>query len=72
MNTIAFCNQPPAAQLVDYVDLKWLMACEGHRVNVGRLQSDPAYARQCLTQALASPSSVLRQLALRLMRSLQG
>jgi hypothetical protein len=48
------------------------MACEGHRVNVGRLQSDPAYARQCLTQALASPSSVLRQLALRLMRSLQG
>lgn len=72
MNTIAFSNQPPAEQLVDCVDLKWLMACEGRRVDLSRLQSDADYARQCLAQALVSPSSVLRQLALRLMRDLQA
>ncbi|MBL0085568.1 MAG: hypothetical protein IPP87_00885 [Ideonella sp.] len=66
MNTIAFNKLAPAPELVDFVDLKWLMACEGRRVDLSRLQTDAAYARQCLALASASPSAVLRQLAVRL------
>jgi len=66
MNTIAFHTETPASGLVDFVDLKWLMACEGQRVDLSRLQSDLAYARHCLALALGSRSPVLRQLAGRL------
>jgi hypothetical protein len=63
MNTTAFSTQPPESILVDYVDLKWLMAGEGHRIDLARLQSDLAYVRQCLALAMRGKSDVLRQLA---------
>ncbi len=67
MNTLAFDHQQPEPQLVDYVDFKWLMANEGHRVDVARLQSDPAYAQRCLALALESSSMLLQQRAKRLL-----
>ena len=67
MNTLAFHPELQPPQLVDYVDFKWLMANEGHRVDVPRLQCDPAYAQQCLALALSSPSTMLHRLAQRLL-----
>ncbi len=67
MNTIPFHPESPPAQLVDFVDFKWLMASEGHRVDAPRLQCDAVYAQHCLALALASPSIMLRRLALRLL-----
>jgi len=67
MNTTAFSTQPPESLLVDYVDLKWLMAGEGHRIDLARLQFDLAYVRQCLALAMRGRSDVLRQLAGRLL-----
>ena len=43
-----------ALELVDIIDLKWLMARDGHHVHVERLQAEPAYARECLIKAAAS------------------
>lgn len=60
------CTSTPS--LLDWVDFKWLMAAEGCRVDVNRLQVDPAYAQQCVTKALQSPSGLLRRLAERLQR----
>jgi len=54
--------------LLDWVDFKWLMASEGRRVDVDRLQCDSGYAEACVVQALASPSGLLRRLALKLQR----
>lgn len=56
--------------MVDWVDLKWLMLGQGHRLDLHRLQSDPAYARLCLEQAQRCPSDLLRQLAARLLAPL--
>lgn len=53
-------------ELVDLIDFKWLMAHEGHHVHVQRLQTDPAYARECLACAAASPTDTLRSVARRL------
>ena len=47
-----------------------LMAAEGHRIDLGRLQSETAYARGCLALAGGSTSATLRQAAGRLARSL--
>lgn len=66
MNTIAFKTEPPESELVEFVDLKWLMACEGHRVDLSRLQCDAAYARHCIDLAMACRSPVLRELASRI------
>lgn len=63
MNTHESSSQP---SLLDWVDFKWLMASEGRRVNVDRLQCDSGYAEQCVAQALDSRSGLLRRLALRL------
>ncbi|WP_284616538.1 hypothetical protein [Aquabacterium humicola] len=52
--------------LVDWVDLKWLMAAEGHCVDLDRLTSDPLYASRCCELAQASPQAALRRLAKRL------
>lgn len=52
--------------LVDIIDFKWLMAGEGHRVHVQRLQSDPDYASQCLATAAASGQALLVAAAHRL------
>ena len=58
----------PAAplRLLEFVDFKWLMAGEGHRVDLDRLQHEPAYARGCLAVAGGSTSSTLRRAADRL------
>jgi hypothetical protein len=55
---------------VEVIDLKWLLAGEGHRVHVERLLADPAYARACLALADASASEAVRAAAGRLRRHL--
>lgn len=53
-------------ELVDLVDFKWLMAAEGRRVHLERLQADRAYATGCVDAGLASRSDTLRRRALQL------
>lgn len=57
-------------QLVEVVDLKWLLAGEGHHVHVERLMADPAYAQECLALAEASANGAIRAVASRLRRHL--
>lgn len=52
-----------AASLVDIIDLKWLLAGEGVRLHVERLQRDPAYAAAVLAQADGSGNEALRAAA---------
>ncbi|MGL6109641.1 MAG: hypothetical protein ACRC2B_06015 [Rubrivivax sp.] len=52
-----------ALQLVDIVELKWLLAGEGLHVHVEKLQSDPGYAHECLCAAERSGNPTLRQVA---------
>ena len=59
-----------ALDLVDIIDLKWLLAGEGIRLHVERLQGDPAYAAQVLAQADASGNAALRDAAGRVRRHL--
>jgi hypothetical protein len=54
--------------LLDLIDFKWLMAGEGQRVHVERLQSDPGYAEDCLRRAAQSSNEALRRCAERLRR----
>jgi hypothetical protein len=54
------------ANLLDIIGFKWLMAREGHRVHVQRLQSDPDYASECLAMAAASEQEALVHAARRL------
>ena len=63
--------EPDSVALVEIIELKWLMAGEGFRVHVERLQADPAYANQTLTLAEGSPHSAVRRLAGRLRTKLQ-
>jgi hypothetical protein len=56
--------QAPA--LPEWVGFKWLMGLQGHRLDVGRLQDDPAYALDCLLQASRGPDPALRAYAERL------
>lgn len=70
MNTIAFHDEPVQPQLVDFVDFKWLMASQGHRVDAQRMQSDPDYAMQCLALAHGSTSKLLCSVAERLLACL--
>ena len=58
--------QGPPMNLVDIIDLKWLMARDGHHVHVERLQRDPAYARECLTKAASSTQDAVQTAARRL------
>ena len=65
--TIASLAPPARAlSLVEIIDFKWLMAGDGHRVHVERLQCDPAYACACLQQGATSKVPALRQCASRL------
>jgi hypothetical protein len=57
--------------LVDIIDLKWLMAREGHHVHVERLQRDPAYASTCLALAATSPNEATQAAARRLRQCLE-
>lgn len=59
-----------AASLVEIIDFKWLMAGEGHRVHVERLQTDRDYACACLVLAGGSRVQALRDAAARLARTL--
>jgi hypothetical protein len=63
--------EPDPVALVEIIELKWLMAGEGLRVHVERLQAEPAYAQQTLALAEASSHGALRQLAGRLRTKLQ-
>lgn len=51
--------------LVEIVELKWLLAGEGLRLHVERLQSDPEYARRILEMADSSKNGALRAAAAR-------
>lgn len=53
-------------ELVDIIDLKWLMARDGHHVHVERLQADPVYARECLAKAAGSSQDAVQAFARRL------
>ena len=69
MNTVT-SPEPCAASLVEIIDFKWLMAGDGHRVHVERLQTDRDYACACLALASDSRVPALRDTAARLARSL--
>ena len=69
MNTLAFDPVHSEPQLVDFVDFKWLLANEGHRVDVPRMQCDPSYAQRCLALALDSHSALLHRCARKLLGS---
>lgn len=56
--------------LVDIIDFKWLMAGDGHRVHVERLQTDRDYAGRCLAHGAASRTPALRDAARRLATAL--
>ena len=58
--------QAAAPELLDLVDFKWLMAGEGHRIDLDRLRGDSPYIRGCLALAAASRSVTLRLAAQRL------
>lgn len=45
------------------VEFQWLMAGDGHGVDLSRLQQDRAYARGCLALARGSTSPGLQQAA---------
>lgn len=57
-------------QLVDIIDFKWLMAHDGVRIHVEKLQSDRVYALDVLATAARSPHEALRRAAQRLQRQL--
>lgn len=59
-----------AASLLEIIDFKWLMAGDGHRVHVERLQTDRDYACACLALAAGSRVQALRDTAARLARTL--
>lgn len=59
-------SERQALELVDIIDFKWLMAKDGLHVHVERLQNDPAYARDCLNKAAASPRAAVQTVARRL------
>jgi hypothetical protein len=69
MNAIA-PSEARTVSLVDIIDFKWLMAGRGHGVHVERMQSDPAYARQCLLCGALSATPTLCETARRLARSM--
>lgn len=50
---------------MEIVELKWLLAGEGLRLHVERLQADPEYARRILDAAEASRNATLRNAAAR-------
>ena len=53
-------------ELLDIIDLKWLLAGDGHRVHVERLLAEPDYARRCLAQAARSAEPATRDAARRI------
>lgn len=60
-----------ALNLVDIVELKWMLAGEGLHVHVEKLQSDPGYARECLCAAERSENATVRRVATKLRARLE-
>ena len=69
MNAVSAPEHCPLS-LVEIIDFKWLMAGDGHRVHVERLQTEPGYAAQCLALAAGSRIAALRETAARLATAL--
>lgn len=65
------CTDDSGAAVLPMVDFKWLMAGEGHRIDLSRLQQDRAYARGCIALANASTCSALREAGRRMSQLLQ-
>ena len=63
---VSTLTEQRALSLVDIVELKWMLAGEGLHVHVEKLQSDPAYARECLRAAERSENATVRQVASKL------
>ena len=63
MNTATFADLQQLPDLVVIIDFKWLMAGEGLRVHVERLQGDRDYATVCLKQGAESHIPALRACA---------
>lgn len=61
MATICSQARESDGNFLNLVDFKWLMAGIGWWVNLSRLQSDGAYANECLQRALRSESELLRE-----------
>jgi hypothetical protein len=63
----------PASELnlLAVIDFKWLMAGDGHRIHVERLQADREYASACLALGAASGIVALRDSTRRLANALQ-
>lgn len=59
-----------APQLLDIIDLKWLLAREGLHLHVEKLQRDPVYAQELLGLALQSSNHALCKAALRMQQRL--
>ena len=71
MNTATFADLQQLPDLVVIIDFKWLMAGEGVRVHVERLQGDRDYATLCLEQGAQSHIPALRDCARHLAGLLQ-
>ncbi|MCU0968312.1 MAG: hypothetical protein MUF03_05715 [Rubrivivax sp.] len=65
-------EQQGALELVEIIDLKWLLAREGHHVHVERVQRDADYAAHCIALARRSSSPEVRAAAERLERRRAG
>lgn len=63
---VSTLTEQRALNLVDIVELKWMLAGEGLHVHVEKVQSDPCYARECLCAAERSQNATVRQVASRL------
>ena len=66
----------PAGQepdLLRLADFKWLvLACQGRHLDLGRMLSEPGYALQCATQALATEHPVVQRCAQGLIEALSA
>jgi len=62
MNAVTAVDSDSRA-LVEIIELKWLLAGEGFRLHVERLQTDPDYAREVLHHAELSSNGALRETA---------
>lgn len=61
-------HEPDLLQLADF---KWLvLACQGHHLDLGRMLSEPGYALDCATQALATEHPVVQRCAKGLIEAL--
>ncbi len=64
MNALTEPTNP--CELLDVIDLKWLLAGDGHRVHVERLMAGGDYAQRCLALAATSPNEATRAAARRI------